>query len=275
MKRSLFLSLAVLSLHIASAQVPVAVGGGSYASYTPLGDKQVFTVRALNQFGYTEMETNELYEATALGDHELVVSLGGYNDTAHIRVVDFSEMNLALRKTATCSGSENDGTNASMAVDGDHETRWSSRFQDNEWLTVDLADHYYLNRIRIYWQDAYATDYVLLLSEDGVEFEAVYEASGAKGGVQDITLPEGRRYPARYVKLLCQKRNMQYGSSLWEFEVYGEGRVEQSTAVEQTAEGQQPADSRHAQTVLRYSDGHIYVLTPEKKVYTIDGRKIN
>lgn len=221
MKRSLFLSLAVLSLHIASAQVPVAVGGG-------------------------------------------------YNDTAHIRVVDFSEMNLALRKTATCSGSENDGTNASMAVDGDHETRWSSRFQDNEWLTVDLADHYYLNRIRIYWQDAYATDYVLLLSEDGVEFEAVYEASGAKGGVQDITLPEGRRYPARYVKLLCQKRNMQYGSSLWEFEVYGTGKVELPESV-----GQQPADSGHAQTVLRYSDGHIYVLTPEKKVYTIDGRKIN
>ena len=234
----------------------------------PLGDKQVFTVRALNQFGYTEMETAELYEATALGDHELVVSLGGYNDTAHIRVVDFSEVNLALRKTATCSGSENNGTNVDMAVDGDHGTRWSSRFQDNEWLTVDLADHYYLNRIRIYWQDAYATDYVLLLSEDGVDFEAVYEVAGAKGGVQDIMLPEGRRYPARYVKLLCQKRNMQYGSSLWEFEVYGEGRVEQSTAVEQTAEEQQ------SRILFRYEDGHLRILTPDRHIYTIDGRLV-
>ena len=61
---------------------------------------------------------------------------------------------------------------------------------------------------------------------------------------------------------------MQYGSSLWEFEVYGEGRVEQSTAVEQTAEEQQ------CRILFRYEDGHFRILTPDRHIYTIDGKRI-
>ena len=186
----------------------------------PLGDTQRFTVSAINQFGITEIETTEYYEATTLGDHQLIVSLGGFTDTAYIHVVDFADLNLALGKPTTCSGSENGGTSSDKATDGLLDTRWSSRFQDGEWLVIDLQHTYAVNRVKLYWEAAYATHFDIQLSTDGVQYATAYTATNAKGGTQDILLPAGAT-EARYVRILCHKRNTGYGSSLYEVEVYG------------------------------------------------------
>ena len=186
----------------------------------PLGDTQRFTVSAINQFGITEIETAEYYEATALGDHQFIVSLGGFTDTAYIHVVDFADLNLALGKPTTCSGSENNGTSSDKATDGLLDTRWSSRFQDGEWLVIDLQNTYAVNRVKLYWEAAYATHFDIQLSTDGVQYTTAYTATNAKGGTQDILLPAGAT-EARYVRILCHKRNTGYGSSLYEIEVYG------------------------------------------------------
>ena len=186
----------------------------------PLGDTQRFTVSAINQFGITEIETIELYEATTLGDHQFIVSLGGFTDTAYIHVVDFADLNLALGKPTTCSGSENGGTSSDKATDGLLDTRWSSRFQDGEWLVIDLQNTYAVNRVKLYWEAAYATHFDIQLSTDGVQYATAYTAINAKGGTQDILLPAGAT-EARYVRILCHERNTGYGSSLYEVEVYG------------------------------------------------------
>ena len=186
----------------------------------PLGDTQRFTVSAINQFGITEIESSEYYEATALGDHQFIVSLGGFTDTAYIHVVDFADLNLALGKPTTCSGSENGGTSSDKATDGLLDTRWSSRFQDGEWLVIDLQNTYAVNRVKLYWEAAYATHFDIQLSTDGVQYTTAYTATNAKGGTQDILLPAGAT-EARYVRILCHKRNTGYGSSLYEVEVYG------------------------------------------------------
>ena len=186
----------------------------------PLGDTQRFTVSAINQFGITEIESSEYYEATALGDHHFIVSLGGFTDTAYIHVVDFADLNLALGKPTTCSGSENGGTSSDKATDGLLDTRWSSRFQDGEWLVIDLQNTYAVNRVKLYWEAAYATHFDIQLSTDGVQYTTAYTATNAKGGTQDILLPAGAT-EARYVRILCHERNTGYGSSLYEVEVYG------------------------------------------------------
>ena len=186
----------------------------------PLGDTQRFTVSAINQFGITEIETAEYYEATALGDHQFIVSLGGFTDTAYIHVVDFADLNLALGKPTTCSGSENGGTSSDKATDGLLDTRWSSRFQDGEWIVIDLQHTYAVNRVKLYWEAAYATHFDIQLSTDGVQYTTAYTAINAKGGTQDILLPAGAT-EARYVRILCHERNTGYGSSLYEVEVYG------------------------------------------------------
>ena len=191
----------------------------------PLGDTQRFTVSAINQFGITEIETTELYEATTLGDHQFIVSLGGFTDTAYIHVVDFADLNLALGKPTTCSGSENGGTSSDKATDGLLDTRWSSRFQDGEWLTIDLQNTYAVNRVKLYWEAAYATHFDIQLSTDGVQYATAYTATDAEGGTQDILLPAGPTN-ARYVRILCHQRNTGYGSSLYEVEVYGVRRTD-------------------------------------------------
>jgi hypothetical protein len=52
--------------------------------------------------------------------------------------------NLALGKTCTESSHENAGTLKENATDGKLDTRWSSVFQDDEWLQVDLGENAYI-----------------------------------------------------------------------------------------------------------------------------------
>ena len=228
----------------------------------PLGDTQLFTVTAVNQFGIAEFETTEYYEATTLGDHQLIVSLGGFTDTAYIHVVDFADINLALGKPTTCSGSENGGTSGDKATDGLLDTRWSSRFQDGEWLIIDLEKSYMVNRIKLYWEAAYATHFDIQLSTDGVQYTTVYTATNAKGGIQDIVLPIGPTN-ARYVRILCHQRNTGYGSSLWEVEVYG---VKVPTSL------QQPS-TQPTTTMYMLHHGQIYIIHNGVK-YDATGRSI-
>lgn len=187
-----------------------------------LGETQVFTISTVDQFGYTVRSERRYYTATEVGDFRQIYTLDGLNDTASIHVVAYSDLNLALNKTATCSGSENDGTGADRAVDGKLDTRWSSRFQDDEWIMVDLGDLYSVNRVKLHWENAYATSYEVLLSTDRENWTQAYSTTNNNGGVKDHNLSET---PTRYVKVLCHKRNTGYGSSLWELEVYGTGRI--------------------------------------------------
>lgn len=226
----------------------------------PLGDTQLFSVTAVNQFGMTEIETIEYYEATALGDHQFIVSLGGFTDTAYIHVVDFADLNLALGKPTTCSGYENVGTKSENATDGLLDTRWSSRFQDGEWLVIDLQKTYMVHRVKLYWEAAYATHFDIQLSTDGVQYETVYTATNAEGGTQDILLPAGATN-ARYVRILCHERKTDYGSSLYEVEVYG---VRPSTAVNNT-----PVSDTRPHLILRH--GQIYIMHGSQ-MYHISGQ---
>src|SRR5581483_4228332 len=47
--------------------------------------------------------------------------------------------NAAQGRPATASSTENAGTPASAAFDGNATTRWSSQFSDPQWLQVDLG----------------------------------------------------------------------------------------------------------------------------------------
>lgn len=190
----------------------------------PLGEIFTFRVSATDQFGY-EMDWMTLdYEAKELGTHDVIGTMYEKNDTAKVTVLDFAEMNLALGKNASCSGTENEAVNgADKAVDGKNDTRWSSRFQDNEWLEVNLGSCYKINKVRLLWEAAYATSYEILVSQDAVEYSKVYETDKSQGKTEVLTFDET---PARYVRILCRKRSTGYGSSLFEMEVYGVGRCD-------------------------------------------------
>ena len=126
--------------------------------------------------------------------------------------------NLALNKAATVSSAEVESLPGSNAVDGNTGTRWASLYSDPQWIYVDLGANYYVNRVILNWEAAYASGYQIQVSDDAANWTDVYSTATGDGGVDDVSFAAAS---ARYVRMYGTARATQYGYSLWEFEVYG------------------------------------------------------
>ncbi len=128
--------------------------------------------------------------------------------------------NIALKKSVTASGYENAASLPMSVVDGNLGTRWSSNFADDAWVAIDLGEQYYLESIKIYWETAYATNYNILVSNDGISWSTLKSMRNMSGGTDEIVL-EGVNY-YRFIKFQGITRALPaYGYSIYEFEVYG------------------------------------------------------
>ena len=117
--------------------------------------------------------------------------------------------------TATASS----GT-ASVAVDNNMGTRWESAHGvDPQWVIVDLGEVKNVNAIKIYWEGANARDYSLSFSDNGVDFSGdLFYTNMSSGSRTDVVT--GLDIDCRYIKMNGTARNLTYGYSIWEFEVY-------------------------------------------------------
>src|SRR4051812_28993492 len=66
-----------------------------------------------------------------------------------------AETPLSQGRPATASSTENSGTPASAAVDGNPATRWSSAAGDPQWLQIDLGGAATVNQVVLNWERAY------------------------------------------------------------------------------------------------------------------------
>ena len=188
------------------------------------------------------------------GRYALIAVDGVAVDTAYIEARNFSDINLALHCPATATSRENDGMDARYATDGNMETRWGSiwgdaypqEVKDDQSITVDLEAEYSINRVRMYWQDARAAEYKLQVSVDGEIWQTVRTVTDSPKE-ETISFEET---PACYVRMQGVRRNMDYGYSLYEFEVYGTKRI-----------GTKPSAIASPTALSEHAD-----------VYTIDGR---
>jgi len=124
---------------------------------------------------------------------------------------------LSQGKTATASSTENAGTAAALAVDGDTGTRWSSAFSDPQWLQVDLGASAAISQVTLNWEAAYASGFQIQVSPDATTWTNIYSTTTGTGGVQNLTVTG----TGRYVRMYGTARGTGYGYSLWEFQVYG------------------------------------------------------
>ncbi|GAA5190770.1 hypothetical protein GCM10023322_46690 [Rugosimonospora acidiphila] len=127
--------------------------------------------------------------------------------------------NVALGRPATASSTENAGTPAADAVDGNAGTRWSSGFADPQWLQVDLGSTQSICQVVLNWEAAYATAYQIQTSANGTTWTTVYSTTTGTGGVQTLNVSGS----GRYIRVYGTARATQYGDSLWEFGVYTTG----------------------------------------------------
>ncbi|WP_459755871.1 discoidin domain-containing protein [Streptomyces sennicomposti] len=124
---------------------------------------------------------------------------------------------LSQGKPVTASSTENGGTPATAAVDGDPGTRWSSAAADPQWLQVDLGTGATISSVTLNWETAYATAYRIQTSTDGTTWKDLYTTTTGRGGTENLSVGGS----GRYVRLTATQRATQYGVSLWEFQVYG------------------------------------------------------
>jgi len=86
---------------------------------------------------------------------------------------------LALHQTATASSVDNSSDEPGNAVDGDPDTRWSSAYEDNQWIQVDLGSAVAFDQVVIVWEQAYALTYVIQVSDDGATWTDVKSVSNS------------------------------------------------------------------------------------------------
>jgi hypothetical protein len=129
---------------------------------------------------------------------------------------DCGTTNAALSHPATASSTENGGTPASAAVDGDTGTRWSSAASDPQWLQVDLGASVAVCSVVLTWETAYATAFQIQVSADASTWTSVYSTTTGTGGTQTLAVSG----TGRYVRMYGTARATGYGYSLWEFAVY-------------------------------------------------------
>ena len=127
--------------------------------------------------------------------------------------------NVALNQPTTASSTENAGTPAADATDGNTGTRWSSAFSDPQWLEVDLGSSQSICQVGLDWEAAYATAFQIQVSTDNVNWTTIYSTTTGTGGDQTLSV----NGTGRYIRMYGTARATPYGYSLWEFQVYAVG----------------------------------------------------
>jgi hexosaminidase len=131
-------------------------------------------------------------------------------------------VNLALTGTASASSVELDRADfaASMAIDGDASTRFSSGYDDDAWFQVKLAAPSPVDHIVINWPNACAKSFIVQTSTDGSTWTDRKTFTDESTCPRVDTIQLGITDPVSYVRMQGQKRWSTYGYSISEFEVY-------------------------------------------------------
>ena len=151
-------------------------------------------------------------------------------------------VNLALGKNAVAGF----GDNPTFANNGNYRDRWgtngAAKDYTQDWWYVDLGNCYHLNKIEIYWENAYSSNFIIQgaktlptnVADDNL-WQTLYAFEGEPkhtGAPDNAEADAKNEYTvagvARYVRIKSYKNslNNDYGMSIWEFRVFGTGIAE-------------------------------------------------
>lgn len=109
------------------------------------------------------------------------------------------------------------GNRPGFVADGKLETRWESRFSDDQWLAIRFEKPISINRIDIAWETARAREFTVELSMDAENWQQVFATDN--GGGDSIALADPVK--ANYIKIDCSKRATHWGYSIFEIKING------------------------------------------------------
>ncbi|MEU4154193.1 discoidin domain-containing protein [Streptomyces sp. NPDC026659] len=149
---------------------------------------------------------------------------------------------LALGRKATASSVDDPSHGAANVTDGDGDTRWSSSFDDGQWVQVDLGSPVSFDRIAVDWEQAYARTYTVQVSGDGSAWTDVRDVDNAAAplpfhtpGPASMQNVEFDAVTARHLRVLCRTRATSWGFSMWELAVVDSARPGTNLALRKPA----------------------------------------
>ncbi|MGX9889189.1 discoidin domain-containing protein [Streptomyces sp. NPDC002276] len=132
---------------------------------------------------------------------------------------------LALHAHADASSADGDDHGAGNVTDGDPGTRWSSAYEDDQWIRIDLGSAQSFDGVDLVWEQAYAKTFVVQVSTDNATWtDATSVDNGAvplpfNNGNASLQTEDFAPRTARYVRINCGLRNTSWGNSLWSLNV--------------------------------------------------------
>ncbi|WP_170170282.1 glycosyl hydrolase [Hymenobacter perfusus] len=188
---------------------------------------------AIFRYAWFSGRNNEIPNINLLGSSGQLTALG----QQYVSLPAGWEPGRIRPVSITASSQESTATSAANATDENINTRWASTFADPQYLTLDFGSLQQISRVQLSWEAAYAKDYQLQTSPDGLTWTTIQTVLNGDGGVDNIT---GLNARGRYLRLYGNRRATTYGYSLWEIEVFG-GPVNAPLATR----GQQDAEALH------------------------------
>nr|MBP6944351.1 discoidin domain-containing protein [Candidatus Omnitrophota bacterium] len=185
--------------------------------------------------------------------------------------VNFAQAD-ALQVTA--SSSESNLYGPANAMDGNHQSRWSSVFEDPQWLIVDLGEQKDVAGISIGWEAAFGKSYEVQLSDDKSSWKTVFETSESDGGTDEVYF---RKAPARYIRIYMKERGTFWGYSILELSVKGADE-EPAVTGSSTQQGSDPLnafDGDRSTEWLNDSRSDAWIAIDLKKPKDIGGVQLN
>ena len=231
--------------------------------------------------------------ATLDGDKITVSSRGTYTVKMKIGDIESNELkieakaegaNLALKKDIVFAteGSKN----PENAVDGNLGSLWitdePSGVENHEYdavLVVDLGDVYDVNCVHTSFEGASSADYTITFSTDNVTFSDPVPAFTVTNGIgltkRHDWLTSEEAVKARYVKFHSTRAATQYGTKLYELEVYTNSKSElTSVMIAADKECGTPGDYTFTLTGLDQFGGN-YDISADKGIWTVSAGLMN
>ena len=108
-----------------------------------------------------------------------------------------------------------------FAIDGNQFTRWSSGFNDDQWLIIDLEKQKKISSIHIAWENAMAKEYQVLVSNDSKNWITVFDKTSKMKDVHNQNIIIDPPVKTQFIKIDCKTRTSRFGFSIYEIKVNG------------------------------------------------------
>ncbi len=171
------------------------------------------------------------------------------DDLTKADLSSYPEIDLSKAEVIDASSEANDNGKKTNIIDKDYNTRWESKAEDPQYITIDLKESQKIGGVKIYWEAAYAKNYRIEVSNDNQNWTTAFTQTNGKGGegngdsnrdnrLESISF--NRAVEGRYVRIYCVERGTGYGDSIYEIRLFGEGEDQKEQPTTEAPTTQKP-----------------------------------